>query len=510
MVPRERYSPRVMKVDNDMPPQPPTSLFIKNISKRFGPLIALHNVSIEFRGGEIHTVLGENGAGKTTLAKILAGIYRLDSGTIYLGSKKIHIKNTKDALKHGIAIVSQYPKLIEELTVGENLLIALDNFGYLSTPSKLVNEVGRIAENYGLTIDLDKYVYSLSFSERQRVEILKALLLNPTVLILDEPTTLLTDREKESLYNFICRLKREGRIVILITHKIDEALRIGDRITILRNGEVVKTLIKGEADKDMILRYMFGGVEIEEYIYNRKAIEKRVDKGEIILKLSNVNIYDDYGYKILRNVNLIVYRGEIHGVVGMAGTGLKELGETIYGLRRFDGGGITLFGRGLREYGREKLSNKIGFIPDNIIKTLVLDIDIDKNYRLKSRLWNISIENILSNIKKFRIKAESPHQNAGTLSGGNLQKLVVSREMSLEPQLLIAINPTKALDHISISVIHEIFREYTYRGGSILLLSEDIDEVLEISDRVSVISNNTLKTLGRGEKGRNIVMELLA
>ena len=482
-------------------------LFIHNLSKEFGPIKALKNVSINFRRGEIHIILGENGAGKTTLAKILAGIYRIDSGDIILDGRKIRIRNTKDSLKNGIAIVSQYPKLIEQLTVAENLLLAMDKYGYLNTTKSIEKDAKEIINRYGLNIDLNKKVYTLSFSERQRVEILKALLLKPKVLILDEPTTLLTDKEKLHLYKFINSLRNEGRLIIVITHRIDEALNIGDRITILRNGEVITTIDKKNANKEMIIHEMFGAtVEKEKQL----KLSKRNGPGDTVLSVVGVDIYDDYGNKILENITLELREGEIHGVFGLAGSGLKELGETLYGLREYSGGKITILGQDLRRIDRDEMANMVGYIPDNILKSLILDLNIEQNYRVKQRLWRIQ-ENYMEHIiNKFRIKAESLKQNAGTLSGGNLQKLAVSREIILKPKILIAVNPTKALDHISIETLHNIFMEYINEGGSILLLSEDINEVIDISDIVSVITKRKLRTLERGINKREHVLELLA
>lgn len=486
----------------------PTQLFINGLSKRFGPIHALKNVSIEFRGGEIHIILGENGAGKTTLAKILSGIYRLDEGEITINGTPVKIRNTKDALRNGIAIVSQYPKLIEEMTVAENLLIALDYYGPLTTPRSVIERAVELADKYGLHIDMDKYIYSLSFSERQRVEILKALLLNPSVLILDEPTTLLTPNEKRGLYRFIEMLKQEGKIVIVITHKIDEALEIGDRITILRDGKVIVSLPKEKLTKDMIIKYMFGD-GAQENKYNQIFIRRDESNRNAVLVVEGVDVIDDYGYIILKNVNLKVFEGEIVGVAGIAGTGLKELGESIYGLRKIARGQIVINGRSVSYMKREEIANNVGFIPDNIVKTLVLELEVEKNFRLKKSLWSITLDAMERYINKFRIKAESPNQNTGTLSGGNLQKLVVSREVALKPKLLIATNPTKALDHISINVIHGIFREYASNGGAVLILSEDIDEVLRISDRIYVISNNTIKPVDSNKDARKLMMELL-
>lgn len=489
------------KRDSEEPPL----IHMLNISKFFPGIVALDNVNFEIRKGEIHGLLGENGAGKTTLMKILCGIYSLDSGEIFYEGKKINILSTKDAYKYGIVMVNQYPQLIDKLTVAENIALSLKNIKLLSKFSILSKKIRGLAEKYGFEIDPDTPIWRLSFSERQRVEILKALLLNAKVIIFDEPTTLLTSREKKLLYQFMNKIAGEGNGVVLITHKLGEALEVTDRITILRNGKVITTVNTCDVNYKKLVKYMFEGREDRSVL--PPQIHRKMYRTRCVLEVNNLVVRNDLNEISVRNVSFKLHTGEILGIAGVAGNGQVELAEAIAGLRRAVNGKIIILGRDLTNADVGIRKDLLGYVPDRITQSLILDMPLYENFILKtysnsnfSRWGFINYDVVLKVseelISKYHIAAPNSRVNAGHLSGGNLQKLILARELSLKPPVLIIMNPTRALDHYSAKFVYSILYKYKNDGGAVLLISEDLEEVIKLSDTIAVIYNGNLKVLG--------------
>jgi simple sugar transport system ATP-binding protein len=482
---------------------------MENITKTFFGVRALDKVSFNLKRGEIHALLGENGAGKTTLMKILAGIYIPDEGEIYIEGKKVYITSTKDSAKYGISIVNQYPQLIDELTVSENIILAQSSLGLFRPHNNLNHQIIEIAKKYGFKLDPNARVMDLSFSERQRVEIIKSILQESKIIIMDEPTTLLTTYEKKLLYKFMKLSVDEGKGIVLITHKLDEALEIADRITVLKKGKNIGCISNEEASYEKLLEMMFGTTMIST-TPEIKLVTSPHNREEIILSIENLVVSDDYGREAVKNVTFKIYRGEIYGIAGIAGNGQRELVEAIYGLRPYKSGVIRFFDRELTTYRKDMIKRLIAYVPDKIDDALILDYPVYENIILKTYNekylkygfiidYKNTIEDSSKLIEEFNIVVDSPYSPTGTLSGGNLQKLILARESAISPRLLILVNPSRALDHMSSEKLYQKLSEFKNKGTAILLVSEDRDEILKVSDRVSVMYDGRIYELGNRE-----------
>jgi len=490
-------------------------IIMKNINKSFYGYKALDNVDFYLRRGEIHVILGENGAGKTTLVKILSGLYSPDSGEIYINGEKVEIKSSKEAVEYGIAMVNQYPQLVEELSVVDNISLSLHNIGVLKSTWRIYDDIVKVSDKYGFRINPKEKISNLSFSERQRVEIIKAILLDANVIIMDEPTTLLTTRERKMIYQFMKKIKNEGKSIILITHKLSEALEVADKITILRKGKVVGRVDGDKATYEELIKLMFS----KNYILRKGEFEKTEYSDENILEVDKISILDEYGRKIIDNISFNVKKGEIFGIAGIAGNGQIELVEAIYKLRKIDKGDIRILGKSIRKYSEREIKRIIGYIPDKIPQAVILDMPLYENAILKNYDASEICRNKISIdyrkayeitndlIKEFNIAAENPNVNAGHLSGGNLQKLVLARELSINPKLIIAVNPTKTLDYMSTEAVYRILNKFRNMGKGILLVSEDTEEVLRLSDEVAVIYEGKIFLLGKRNEVDLDIME---
>ena len=494
-----------------------TVVLMRGITKEFYGFKALDNVDFDIKKGEIHVLLGENGAGKTTLVKILTGVYLMDRGEIYIDGVKRDIRNVGDAVKYGISIVNQYPQLIDELTITENISLSLRSLGIIHRFNKIKEKIIEYSDKYSFKLDPDKYVRDLSFSERQRVEILKAILLDSKVIIMDEPTTLLTTWERKLIYQFMKRAKEEGRSLVLITHKLSEALEVADRITILKKGRVVARLNAEDATYGKLMKLMFDKM-------HAKTVDRKrdVNSRNEVLRIEDLMVLDEYGRKAVKNVNLKLYSGEIVGIAGIAGNGQRELIEAIYGVRRREAGKIIFLGRDISKYNARELRKLIGYIPDKIPEAVILNMPIYENLILKKYDNSVILRKKIfidyksvykysdSLISEYNIAAEDPGVEAGTLSGGNLQKLVLARELSLDPPLIIAVNPSKTLDHFSTELLHSTLIKYRDHGKAILLVSEDSEEVMKVSDRIMVMHEGNLYELGsRDEVDLGLIEEYM-
>jgi ABC-type uncharacterized transport system ATPase subunit len=464
---------------------------LEAISKRFGEVLANDGIDFAVRPGSIHALLGENGAGKSTLVSILSGRYRPDKGRILLNGKQVQFHRPADALSAGIGIVHQRFMLVEPLTVLENLLLADRN----SDRRQMARNIEKFREAHGLSIDLKKRIRELSMGERQRVEIAKLLVQNAKVLIFDEPTAILTPNEIDGFFDILRSLKKKGRSVVFITHKLDEVLAVADEISILRKGRLRAVFRPDEIQtKREIARLMVGREVVLE-------IEKEnVETSDIVFAASNVGKIDSQGRPRFQNISFELKRGEVFAVVGVAGNGQSELASALAGRTILQTG--TLFLEGFQWRARHwsnhvpEIRKKIAFVPEDRHGVgSVPGMNLFENYSLTT-LSDINpgifidrkkmIEKTLQALKEYGISAGSPHLCAGQLSGGNLQRLILARELSRKPSLFIAEQPTQGLDIRSTEEIWKAILKQR-RHSAIILITGDLKEALALADRIAVI-----------------------
>lgn len=467
---------------------------MKQITKRFGRVAANQDVDFSLYPGEVHALLGENGAGKTTLMNILYGLYKPDSGEIYVKGSRVSIRSPKDAIALRIAMVHQHFELVPTLTVAENIGLGLkakrEPILDLESVAERTNE---LAAKYGLRVSPAAKVEGLSVGERQKVEILKALYREPYVLILDEPTSVLMPQEAEGLFEFIRSMASEGRAVVVITHKLPEVMAVSDEVTVLRHGEVVANLKTALTNPGELAEKMVGrGVNVEP----RRS---ELAPGEsILLELKDVSAVNDKGALALDRVSLVVRAGEVLGIAGVAGNGQAELAEVLMGMRRVTGGRVIVLGKDLTNAApREYIQQGIGCIPEDRIGTgLVMGMSIAENLVLEvrtdpkfSRRRLLDDDQIRENAKRlaeeYSISCTGVDAPAWTLSGGNLQKLVLAKILSRSPKVIVASQPTAGLDVGASEFITEKLKEQSKLGVAILLVSGDLNELMSLSERIA-------------------------
>lgn len=494
---------------------PPPRLEMRGITKRYPGVVANDKIDLDVKAGEIHALLGENGAGKTTLMNILFGLARPDEGGILIDGHPAQIADPADAIARGIGMVHQHFMLIPVLTVAENILLGAET---MANPIFLDRREARrriieLGKRFGFEIDPDAKVETLSVGWQQRVEILKALYRDVRILVLDEPTAALTPQETVEVFDVLRRLAAEGHSIIFISHKLYEVLEIADRITVIRNGRVVGSRLPSETNEDDLAELMVG-----------REVMLMVDRGtshpsEPVLTVENLKVRSDRGQEVVRGVNLSVRAGEILGIAGVAGNGQDELVEAITGLRYASGGSIQISGqnvanwsvRARREFGlgyvpgdRQKYGLVLGFpISDNLVLTQYYNQPFARGVQ---RVGAAIEAWALETIKEFDIRTPSPDVMAGTLSGGNQQKVIVAREFSRDLKTLVLDQPTRGLDVGSIEFIHKQAIHKRDAGTAILLVSAELDEVLELSDRVAVMYRGEIVALvdGRGANKEEI------
>ncbi len=469
--------------------------------------VALRGVDFEISRGEIVGLLGENGAGKTTLMKILSGLLPPTSGEIYYEGRKVHFRNPSDALKLGIGMVHQYFALVPPFTALENILLGQENAGRLFPPdlNGVREKVKALIEETGLSVPLDTPVEMLSAGVQQRVEILKVLYRGTEVLILDEPTSYLTPLEVEELFKVMRRLKEQGKAIIFITHKLREVMEISDRIQVLRNGVVTGKLPTSEATFEKLAVMMVGKEIIPQ------AARSEAEPGEPVLKVRDLHVMSDFGTMAVKGVSFEVRAGEIFGIAGVEGNGQSELVQAITGLRQPLKGEIWLKDKRVTAFSpRELYSLGLSHIPEDKSKFgLAMNFDLSENSIL-SRQWEPQFAGVLGRLKKndilrfaeylvksFNVVAPSLRSPVKSLSGGNQQRLLVGRELSKEPALVVAAHPTRGLDIASTVYIRELLVKMRDAGKAVLLVSADLDEVLELSDRIAVMYEGEF--LGEGD-----------
>jgi simple sugar transport system ATP-binding protein len=470
---------------------------MRGITKRFPGVVANDHVDFEAAVGEVHALLGENGAGKSTLSNILTGLYRPDEGEIFLLGEHVHFPAPRDALDAGIFMVHQHFRLVEPFTVAENVVLG-DHRGEGRTfrlrPRAIEQRVAELSERYGMAVEPRARIWQLSLGEQQRVEILKALYREARILILDEPTAVLTPQEADVLFETMREMAAEGRTVIFISHKLHEVKAVADRVTVLRGGHSLATVSAAEATPRSLATLMVGG-ELGA------AGEARArTPGEAVLQLDGIWTRGDRGEAAVRGASLVVRAGEIVAVAGVAGNGQRELAETIAGMRAPTEGSVRVGGKPLRAGDpRAAIGAGVAYVPEDRLGTGVSpSLSIASNLVLKSyrgrsasrgpflRLGRIRA-NAVELIHHYRIAAPGPAAPARLLSGGNLQKVVLAREFSGQPHLLVAASPTRGLDVGAIETVHAYLRDAAADGVAVLLLSEDLDEILALADRIAVM-----------------------
>jgi len=471
-------------------------LEMRGITKRFPGVLADDAVNFSVEQGEIHALVGENGAGKTTLMRILYGMETADEGVIILRGKQVQIPNPKAAIALGIGMVHQHFQLIPSLTVAENVVLNLEpRRGGFFIKKAAVRTVRELSERFGLNIDPLAHITELSVGEQQRVEILKLLYRKAELIILDEPTAVLTPQETHDLFEVLRRFKAEGRTIIFITHKLGEVLEISQRVTVLRRGRVSGVLETANTNEIELVQLMVGH-EIIPTIKEQIAQASQ----EVVLAVDNLEVEDDRGFKAVDGVSFEVRRGEIVGIAGVEGNGQRELIEALAGLRSVSHGTIRLDGVDITYVpNRARRENGLAVIPaDRSVEGLSLSSTIAENL-ISTRYYcspysrrgflNLSLINSYAYnlIKRFDIRTNSPGFPAGILSGGNLQRVVVARELASMPRILIAAHPTRGLDVSGTNAVHQEMLKFRHEGLGILLVSADLEEILSLSDRILVM-----------------------
>ena len=488
-------------------------LELKGITKRFPGIVANDQIDFDLRRGEVHALLGENGAGKSTLMNTLYGLYHPDEGQIRLNGKPVRIGSPSDAIGLGIGMVHQHFMLIPVMTVAENIVLAVEpTKGPFLDLAAAEARVGELSSRFRLAVRPDARIESISVGMQQRVEILKALYRGADILILDEPTAVLTPQEAKELFAILRSLQAEGKSIVFISHKLNEVLDIADRITVLRLGKKIDTVPREDATTEGLARLMVG-----------RDVVLRVEKteaqpGEPLLVVEDLTVVDDRGLEAVRSASFHVKAGEIVGLAGVDGNGQTELIDALTGLRKPVSGRITVGGRDLTTASaRDCLETGIGHIPeDRQARGLVLDFTLAENLALHDfreepdSKWGWLypkrlIQRAARLLKEFDVRGGTPQTLAAALSGGNQQKVVVAREVSRDPRVLVAAQPTRGLDVGAIEFVHRRLVKERDEGRAILLVSFELDEILSLSDRVLVIYEGRIV----GEYGPSVSEEEL-
>lgn len=475
-------------------------LELRGIKKRFGPVIANRNIDLAVKAGEVHALVGENGAGKSTLMKILYGLYKPDEGEIRYRGQTLQHHSPQKAIELGIGMIHQHFMLIPTLTVAENVVLGMEpRKGLAVDRTSASKSVREISEKFGLALDPDRRVSDLSVGEQQRVEIIKLLYRGAELLILDEPTAVLTPGEVQAFFKVLKNLVAEGKTVIIITHKLDEVMAISNRITVIRQGETIHSLLTQDTKPIEIARLMVGR-EV-----SLQATRPEVKRGDVVLKVENLSVKRPDGVVALDNCSFEIHAGEIFGIAGVEGSGQRELIEALMGLQRqqITAGHISLQGRSVDQLlPKERLDAGFSHIPeDRHARGLVLDFSISNNLILgqqhhftsRGLLEGAKIaEHAKTQIRELDIRPPLPQVAARGLSGGNQQKIVVAREFYRNFHFLISAQPTRGVDIGAIELIHALILKARSEGKAILLLSAELSEILSLSDRIGVLYKGRL------------------
>jgi simple sugar transport system ATP-binding protein len=467
---------------------------MRHITKTFPGVLANDRVTLEVRAGEVHALLGENGAGKTTLMRMLYGLYQPDAGEIMVRGQAVHIRSPRQAMALGIGLVPQRFLLVPQHTVAENIALGSSGRRFFFPVRQVERRLREVAERYNLVVDPQAYIWQLSPGEQQRVEILKALLRGGDILILDEPTALLTPQETQALFQVIERLRAAGQAIVFITHKLPEVMQLADRVTVLRQGRVVATRATVEVDQRTLARLMVGqDLDVERPLPPSTP-------GGVALRLVDLWVQNDRGLPAVRGVSCTVHQGEILGVAGVAGNGQHELVEALTGLRQPRTGHIYLLDQEVTTSAVRVLGDAgVAHIPADrhrmgIVPTMsVADNLVLRHYHRPPFIRGLFLNHrmmtqfALEAIKAYDIATPGPATPAGVLSGGNIQKLILARELAGRPKVIVAAHPTYGLDVGATARVHRLLRQQRVQGAAIVLVSEDLDEVVQLADRILVL-----------------------
>jgi len=467
---------------------------MQGISKMFHGFYANKDVDLQLNSGEILGLLGENGAGKSTLMNVLYGLYHQEEGHILINGEKVRFRNPKDAISQGIGMVHQHFMLVQNHTVAENIAMGMNGLPFFNPLKQIREDIRSFGAKYGLNVDPDEKIYHLSAGELQRVEIVKALMQGADLLILDEPTSVLTPQEAEELFSILRVMRQEGHSVIIITHKMEEIMNICDRVLVLRKGEKVGEMVRENFSPSELANMMVG----RDVIFNFD--KPKLEPGETVLQVSDLVVYDDRGLESVKGVSFEVKKNQVLGIAGVSGNGQRELVEAITGLRKCHTGSVSISGKDITNESARVVSNMgIGHVPEERIRFgIVPNLMIFENSVLKHHhnkpfsdvmfLDYGSIKGHAENlIDQFQVAAPGINHTTRNLSGGNIQKLILGREIAQEPELLIASHPTYGLDVGATEYVRKQILKRRSDGGAVLLVSEDLEELFEVCDQIAVI-----------------------
>lgn len=493
---------------------------MQDIVKKFGSVIALDHVNFQVKKGEIHALLGENGAGKSTIMSILSGIYRADSGTVAINGKMVDIRSPKEAIELGIGMVHQNFRLVDSLNAIENIILGETKHKWrgASWMKKKKQQIAEISERYGLIFPTDVPIWQLSVGEQQRVEIVKTLYKEADIIIFDEPTSVLTPGEAEQLFVTMRALKKAGKTMIITTHKLKEVMAVADRISVMRKGKMIAQFDRKETTMEQLANLMVENAAAHEIPIPFLPL------GKPILEVKDLTVKTKQHYEALKGIEFTVHEHEIVGVAGVAGNGQKQLAEALTGLIPWTQGSVTLNGEKLASTTVKELIDKgVAHIPENRMKSGLagslgsVDNLLMKSYRTNQRTkygilkkkqndaWAMEL------IKKFNVRTPDLISPVRQLSGGNQQKLLFAREMDLNPKLMIAVHPTQGLDVGATKAVHEMLLSLRQKGSGVLLISEDLDEILQLSDKILVLYNGRITgVLSRQEATKEWIGRLMA
>ena len=479
-------------------------LELKNINKSFGHVQANKNINLTIKKGTIHGIIGENGAGKSTLMSIVYGLYQADTGSINVSGKEIKLRSPRDSIESGIGMVHQHFMLVENFTVLENIVLGFEGeFVFGKKLEKAKEDLQKLCETYKLNIDLDSVISDLSVGFRQRVEILKSLYRGAEIFILDEPTGVLTPQEVDELFKILRSLKEEGKTIVLITHKLNEIMDLTSEVSVMRQGEVVGHTKTADTDKEKLAEMMVG-----------RSVLLRLNKseaklGDVVFKVENLSVKDDLDVTRVKNVNFEIRSGEILGLAGVTGNGQTELLEALSGIRKVESGAIYLNDekisdkdnlldpRELKEKGLAHVPEdrqRMGMVTDfKAYENLIFGYHDQEPYSKSSILRDGDILSFSKKVmEEYDVRPRSPHLITSNFSGGNQQKIILSRELNENPKILLVGQPTRGVDIGAIEFIHQRLIDMRDKGAAILLVSVELDEVLSLSDRILVMFDGNI------------------
>jgi len=479
-------------------------LELTNINKSFGHVHANKDINLTINKGTIHGIIGENGAGKSTLMSIVYGLYQADSGTIKVNSKEIKLKSPRDSIENGIGMVHQHFMLVENFTVLENIVLGFEGevvFGKNLEKAKI--DLKNLCETYNLNVDLDSVISDLSVGFRQRVEILKSLYRGAEVFILDEPTGVLTPQEVDELFKILRSLKEEGKTIVLITHKLNEIMDLTSEVSVMRQGEVVGHTKTENTNREKLAEMMVGRSVL------LRINKSNAQKGDVAFKVENLTVKDDLDVTRVKNVNLEIHAGEILGLAGVTGNGQTELLEALSGIRKVESGEIFLNGekisdssallnpRELKEKGLAHIPEdrqRMGLVTDfKAYENLIFGYHDQEPYSKSSIMKENKILDYSKRVmEEYDVRPRSPHLMTSNFSGGNQQKLILSRELNENPKVLLIGQPTRGVDIGAIEFIHQRLIDMRDKGAAILLVSVELEEVLSLSDRIVVMFDGSI------------------